>query len=128
MKRLIVTLLICLTLPVIAMDFVVTDNADVLLYKVPFERSNAFKEEIVDILGENVVTLNTKELQEFTYSETIDGSLYIMISGGYDSTCFNSRKYPLTDEIYSWFEGLGVTINMCEYKKIKAERINNEFY
>lgn len=119
--------------------YVMTADESVLIRVVMLNQANVYSEELErarDYLGhfiaddettesDEAYTPRRKTVEEFTYVTEIGGKFYIQVTGGYDESSFNSRNFPITDDVIDFYLTLGEPVTNEEFKKAK-ESIENE--
>lgn len=102
--------------------YIKTTDVSILDLEVPVEQTNAYSDELERARDENgkfiADDMDTEEneaykprkktLSEFTYTEVLGDIIFIQVTGGYTPlNCFNSRKFPVTDELLNWYLSIG---------------------
>lgn len=142
MKKILLSLLlVCLSLPlpVMATEFIKTRDLSFVNEEIPFDQYNAWTTVLINSIDENGLyvtddpstienesyesTTIRRVVQEFTFCNIIDDVLYVQITGGYIGTCFNYLKYPITEEIKTWFLGHGELISNEKYIDVLSKNI-----
>lgn len=111
--------------------FIKTYDKSVLTQKVPVEQANAYSDRQIRARDDNgqfipddestedineAYTYEKKTLEEFTWCREVGDLLFVQVTGGYTpNNCFNSRKFPVTDELLDWYLSLGDTSTVKEY-------------